>query len=110
MLTTRNVFVSGRRTSIRLEPPMWDALQEIAQRERRTVSDLATFVAQQRNHSTLTAAIRVFIMTYFRDAATSTGHLKAGHGRARGGHHRRTTSRPKHRVSSARSGCDQVPV
>ncbi|WP_348981781.1 ribbon-helix-helix domain-containing protein, partial [Azospirillum sp. TSH58] len=36
----RNVMVAGRRTSMRLEPAFWDALEEIAQREDLTVSRL----------------------------------------------------------------------
>jgi predicted DNA-binding ribbon-helix-helix protein len=81
MLRSRNVMVSGRRTSIRLEPQMWDAFQEIARREGRTIGELATLVNQQRHQSSLTAAIRAFIVTYYRDAATDDGHASAGHGR-----------------------------
>ena len=32
-LLTRNVIVQGRRTSIRLGPKMWEALDRIAERE-----------------------------------------------------------------------------
>ncbi|HSR71382.1 MAG TPA: ribbon-helix-helix domain-containing protein, partial [Kiloniellales bacterium] len=32
-LVNRNVFVGKRRTSLRLEPAMWDALAEICRRE-----------------------------------------------------------------------------
>ncbi|WP_199230254.1 ribbon-helix-helix domain-containing protein, partial [Azospirillum sp. TSH58] len=36
----RNLMVAGKRTSMRLEPAFWDALEEIAQREDLTVSRL----------------------------------------------------------------------
>ena len=79
-LVSRNVSVSGRRTSLRLEPLMWDALVEIAQRENRHVNELVTLVEQRRTASSLTAAVRVFIVRYFRAAATEEGHAGAGHG------------------------------
>jgi predicted DNA-binding ribbon-helix-helix protein len=80
-LVSRNVVVSGRRTSVRLEPEMWDGLREICLRERSTLHQICTTVALQKQEETsLTAAIRVFVMRYFRLAATEEGHTKAGHG------------------------------
>jgi predicted DNA-binding ribbon-helix-helix protein len=81
-LVSRNVVVSGRRTSVRLEPPMWDALRAICRREGRTMHEMCTMIDQRRQESALTAAIRVFIMAYFRAAATDEGHARAGHGGA----------------------------
>lgn len=80
-LVVRNVVVSGRRTSLKLEPSMWEALQEISLREALSLSDLCTRVEERRLTSGLTAAVRVFILSYFRVAATDTGHANAGHGR-----------------------------
>jgi hypothetical protein len=34
----------------------------------------------RRNKSTLTAAIRVFILNYFRSAATNISHIRSEHG------------------------------
>lgn len=79
-LVNRNVTIRDRRTSLRLEPAMWDALGEIAEREGRTVHELCSGVEFARTESTLTAAIRVFILGYFRAAATEQGHVLAGHG------------------------------
>lgn len=80
-LVSRNVVVSGRRTSIRLEPEMWDGLKEICQRERSSIHQVCTSASLQKKENTsLTAAIRVFVMRYFRDASTEEGHAKAGHG------------------------------
>lgn len=79
-LVIRNVIVEGRRTSIRLEPEMWRSLQEICKRERCTVHDIATMVAAERTNGSLTAALRVFVMAYYRAAATEDGHNTAGHG------------------------------
>ncbi len=80
-LVSRNVVVSGRRTSIRLEPEMWDGLREICLRERANIHQICTTVSLQKLEDTsLTAAIRVFVMRYFRLAATEAGHSNAGHG------------------------------
>ena len=79
-LVIKNVWVGDRRTSLRLEPDMWDAMDEISQREDCTVHDLCTWVDEHREQSSLTAAIRVFICGYFRTAATEQGHRRAGHG------------------------------
>lgn len=80
-LVSRNITVERRRTSIRLEPEMWQALREIAQREQCTIHDICTVVSLRKNQKTsLTAAIRVFLMLYFRAAATEEGHRRVGHG------------------------------
>jgi predicted DNA-binding ribbon-helix-helix protein len=66
-LVARNVVVDGRRTSVRLEPAMWDAVREIAEREGKTVNALVTDIDRQRRESSLTAAIRVYALVYFRE-------------------------------------------
>jgi len=60
---------------------MWDALQEAAAREEQNLHDFCTAVAKRRGAFSMTAAIRVHLLGYFRDAATETGHRNAGHGR-----------------------------
>jgi len=79
-LINRNVTVAGRRTSMRLEPAMWDALQQICHREGKTLNQLVTEIDRQRVESSLTAAIRVYLLQYFCAAATDEGHRLAGHG------------------------------
>jgi predicted DNA-binding ribbon-helix-helix protein len=79
-LVSRNVTVAGHRTSVRLEPAMWRALADISRRERQSVHEICSAIDARRDSSTLTAALRVFIMEYFRVATTEDGHLRAGHG------------------------------
>jgi predicted DNA-binding ribbon-helix-helix protein len=67
-LVIRNVVVAGRRTSVRLEPAMWEALHDIARRLELTIHDLVTHIAHQRTASSLTAAIRVYIVDFYRTA------------------------------------------
>lgn len=79
-LVSRNVMVNGRRTSLRLEPEMWEGLDEISNRENASINDLVGFVDRRRDRATLTSDVRVFVLGYFRSAATERGHLSAGHG------------------------------
>src|ERR1043166_618006 len=66
-LVSRNVFVARRRTSVRLEPVMWDALRDIASREGRSVNEIIGDIHHERTASTLTAAIRTYVVQFYRD-------------------------------------------
>ncbi|MCZ6447920.1 MAG: ribbon-helix-helix domain-containing protein [Alphaproteobacteria bacterium] len=80
MLHCKNVNVSGRRTSIRIEEELWSAAEELCLREGMTLHELCTVIDQYRGFSGLTAALRVFLIVYYRLAASEPGHAKAGHG------------------------------
>lgn len=80
-LISKNITILGRRTSVRLEPEMWFALKDIAKRERCSVHEVCSLIQIRKNAMTsLTAAIRVFLMLYYRAATTEEGHQRAGHG------------------------------
>jgi predicted DNA-binding ribbon-helix-helix protein len=82
-LLSRNVTVMGRRTSVRLEPAMWRALREIAWREECRTHDLCSPIARRKHpDTTLTAAIRIFLMHYYRAAATRRATAARGTGSA----------------------------
>ena len=68
-LICRNVTVSGRRTSIRMEQVMWTSLTDICRREDHTINEIISLIDEKRAGTNLTAAIRVFIICYYRDAA-----------------------------------------
>lgn len=59
---------------------MWDALDEICEREGLSLNELCSGIAGRRSASSVTAAVRVFVMSYFRAAATEDGHARTGHG------------------------------
>lgn len=65
----RNIVVDGHRTSVRLEPVMWEALHDIADRLQLSVHDLVTQIDHTRVASSLTAGIRVYIVDFYRAAA-----------------------------------------
>ncbi len=75
-LVIHNVVVGAHRTSVRLEPVMWDALQDIANQQHVTVHDLVTDIDRERSASSLTAAIRVYIVDFYRSAALPAGQVE----------------------------------
>lgn len=79
-LQSRNVTVDGHRTSLRLEQDVWEALEEVCLRENMNVHQLCTHIEVHRAGSSRTAAVRAFVLGYFRAAASDTGHVRAGHG------------------------------
>lgn len=79
-LVSRNVRADEGRTSMRLEPELWDALEEMCRRERVAVRDVVRRVGAKARHGGRTSAVRVEVLDYFRAAATEEGHRAAGHG------------------------------
>jgi predicted DNA-binding ribbon-helix-helix protein len=79
-LINRNVVARRGRTSMRLEPELWEALTEIGAREGKDVSTLVRKVEVDDYPGGRTSAVRVFVLAYFREAAIETGHAEAGHG------------------------------
>ena len=66
-LRPRVVHVGVRKTSLRLEPVMWDALAEIATEHGRSVHDVVTEISLNYDAPNLSAAIRVYIVEFYRD-------------------------------------------
>jgi predicted DNA-binding ribbon-helix-helix protein len=79
-LINRNVVAERGRTSMRLEPELWDALAEICVRERQDMSRLVRQIEATGHAGGRTSAVRVFVLKYFRDAASEAGHEAARHG------------------------------
>lgn len=79
-LINRNVVAERGRTSMRLEPELWDMLQEICDRESQDMSTLVRRIEAAGHTGGRTSAVRVFVARYFHNAATEMGHTAAGHG------------------------------
>jgi predicted DNA-binding ribbon-helix-helix protein len=79
-LVSRNVMGDSRRTSMRLEPELWSALEEMCRRERMGVRDMVRRIGAKAPPGGRTSAVRVELVSYFRAAATDEGHRDAGHG------------------------------
>ncbi len=77
-LISRNVTISGHRTSLRLEPAIWDAIGDICDKEGLTIHELITLIDHRRNETSRTSAVRTFVVTYLHDLATERGRLRKG--------------------------------
>ena len=76
------VFVNGRRTSMRMCRQEWSAFEEVCERENISRNELLGMIEECKNHRLgLTYSARLFIISYFRNAATENGHIEAGHSR-----------------------------
>tara|TARA_R100001143_G_scaffold63306_1_gene69445 strand:+ start:19428 stop:19727 length:300 start_codon:yes stop_codon:yes gene_type:complete len=63
-LRTKNVRIGDKRTSVRLEPAFWRALDKVARNEGMTIHALCTQVNCWNEALSLTAALRVFLLAY----------------------------------------------
>ena len=79
-LVNRNVVAERGRTSMRLEPELWDMLSEICEREAQDMSTLVRQIEAAGHTEGRTSAVRVYITSYFHAASTEVGHAGAGHG------------------------------
>jgi predicted DNA-binding ribbon-helix-helix protein len=66
----RSFSIKGHRTSISMEAPFWEALQQAAAREQTTLAGLVAHIDEKRGTAGLSSAVRVWILDYFRDHAT----------------------------------------
>jgi len=79
-LVNRNVNATHGRTSMRLEPEVWDAIREICLRDDIDLGEMIKRVEKAEPHGGRTSAVRVYVLQYFRRAATEEGHRRSDHG------------------------------
>jgi len=65
---SRSIWIGSHRTSVRLEPVMWAALNDIAVERGKTVHDGVLEIHRARIGTSLTAAIRIYIVEHYREA------------------------------------------
>ena len=63
----RSVNIAGHATSITLEPPFWQELQNIAKDKGLSVNALITHIDENRQTVNLSSAIRVYILCHYTD-------------------------------------------
>ncbi len=61
----RSVKIAGHATSITLEPPFWQELQNIAKEKSLSVNALITHIDENRQTVNLSSAIRVYILRHY---------------------------------------------
>ena len=57
----RSLTIAGHRTSLSLEPEFWQALQEIARTEKKTLASIVGELDGTRGSRNLSSAIRVWL-------------------------------------------------
>lgn len=57
----RSLTIAGHRTSLSLEPEFWQALQDAARAEKKTVASLVGEVDRTRGARNLSSAVRVWL-------------------------------------------------
>jgi predicted DNA-binding ribbon-helix-helix protein len=72
-LVARNVFVGTRRTSIKLEPALWRAFEEICEKRSKTIHQVCTHLAPHAGAATLTSAVRVYVVEALRQQTMARG-------------------------------------
>ena len=68
-LLTRNVMVQGKRTSIRLGPKMWEALDRIVEHEGVSICEVMMQAKRRHDSGSFTSAVREFAIEYWMNAA-----------------------------------------
>ena len=63
-LELHNVYVAGNRTTVRLEPVIWDTLQSIARQQGIGLNDLVSDIDCRRTTKNLSSAIRAYVVTH----------------------------------------------
>jgi len=67
----RSVTVRGRKTSISLDVPLWEALRRLAEAESIAISALISEIDQERSHGSLSEAVRSFVLNNFHERITA---------------------------------------
>lgn len=76
--TRRNVVVSGRRTSIRMERLFWTCLEEMCRERGAGIADVLTEIDGRRGDLSLTAAVRLHVVAaYHRRLVPAGGERRA---------------------------------
>ena len=57
----RSLTIAGHRTSLSLEPEFWQALQECARTEKKTLAGIVGELDRTRGSRNLSSAIRVWL-------------------------------------------------
>ncbi len=65
---------------MRLETQFWDALKEVARREKSDIGEICTRIAKRARNTNLSSAVRVAMMAYYRDLAGGRDPMKAPEG------------------------------
>jgi predicted DNA-binding ribbon-helix-helix protein len=67
-VSKRSITIADHNTSISLEKEFWDSLREIAVERGMSLRALVAAIDADRQHANLSSAIRIFVLSVYRDA------------------------------------------
>tara|TARA_R110002096_G_scaffold90764_8_gene205686 strand:- start:1090 stop:1947 length:858 start_codon:yes stop_codon:yes gene_type:complete len=76
-LAMRSVTINGRRTTMRLEPSMWNAIRRIAEDQSLSVNQICSKIDSSRGEMSMTAAVRSYIVSYLQQVPTQADQASA---------------------------------
>jgi len=65
-IEAKSVRLSTGRTSLRLEPPFWASLRQVARAEKVNIGDIVERAAREWPAYSRSAAVRVYLTEYYR--------------------------------------------
>ena len=63
----QNIMIKGRRTSLVLEPLVWDALTEMCRMGESSLDDLCETIVEEAEEKNMTSAIRIAVIQHFME-------------------------------------------
>jgi predicted DNA-binding ribbon-helix-helix protein len=85
IIEKRSVKLVDLKTSISLEGPFWDLLNEIAQKQGKRVSEIVMEIDKDRKHANLSSGVRLFILDYVRDEIKRQNKMAKAHAHKKDG-------------------------
>jgi predicted DNA-binding ribbon-helix-helix protein len=67
----RSIVVAGHKTSVSLEQAFWNGMKEISALRNMTLSELVGEIDRNRQRGSLSSAIRLFVLDYFKNRAVA---------------------------------------
>jgi predicted DNA-binding ribbon-helix-helix protein len=74
----KTLFVDGQRTTINLEHSIRDGLIDICRREEQSLDELCDSIAIRRGQASVTSALRMATLLYFRSMLDESGAARSG--------------------------------
>ena len=67
MLLCKNVVMNGRRTSMRLEKEVWNALSESCRHQNISLNTLCSQIEETKDDTGLSSAMRIHALNFYRE-------------------------------------------
>jgi predicted DNA-binding ribbon-helix-helix protein len=71
LVSKRSIVIAGHKTSVSVEDEFWNSLKEIARERNMTLAELVGAIDADRQHANLSSAIRLFVLSVYRDQVAS---------------------------------------